>query len=639
MLQLIRDHATGWIAWGIVILICIPFALWGIYDYISPNPTVSVATVNGTELTFGQYQQAYQRHRNRLRQLLGAQLDLAQLDEGLLRQQSLDSMIREELLTQAAQSDGFRIGDEQLARAIHAQEPFKVDDEFNVERYEIWLNQQGYSAGGFEYELRRSLISEQILSGVGGSAFVTNAERQQMSKLIGQTRTFYQLTIPLSRFADIEITDESVEQYFADNGSSLLTPEAVSIEYIELSRAAIAAGVEVSDDDLRALYEASKLNYAQPERREASHILLRVPEDADEATVAQILTGALALKDRLLVGEDFAKLAGEESEDPGSSQNGGTLGYFERGDMVPVFDSTAFELQIGEISDVVRSQFGFHIIKLTGIQEGRTKTFEESREEVAEELRRDQAEQLYYEQLDQLELLTFEASDTLTVAADELDLEIREVPAFTRQGSTSNLIAADPKVVEAAFSDDVLLSGNNSGAVPLPNNRVIVLRVAEHDPSRAQTLDEARDVIVERLRDERARARSLEIAMEAVDELAGGTSREVLSQELDTEWVTHGEIRRDEASINAAVVKKVFELARPVPGVENHAMVTTFSGDQVVIALSVVSEGDPEGLDARQRQALDNEIVGDYGRSAFDAFVQTLREQADIVINEASFER
>ena len=638
MLQLIRDHATGWIAWGIVILICVPFALWGIYDYISPNPTVSVATVNGTELTFGQYQQAYQRHRNRLRQLLGGQLDLAQLDEGLLRQQSLDSMIREELLAQAAQSDGFRIGDEQLARAIHAQEPFKVDDEFNVERYEIWLNQQGYSAGGFEYELRRSLISEQILSGVGGSAFVTNAERQQMSKLIGQTRTFYELTIPLSRFSDIEITDESVEQYFADNGSSLLTPEAVSIEYIELSRAAIAAGVEVSDDDVRALYEASKLNYAQPERREASHILLRLPEDADESTVAQIMADALALKERLLAGEDFANLAGEESGDPGSSQNGGTLGYFERGDMVPVFDSAAFELQVGEISDVVRSQFGLHIIKLTGIQEGRTKTLEESREEVAEELRRDLAEQLYYEQLDQLELLAFEASNTLTVAADELDLEIKEVPAFTRRGSTSNLIAADPNVVEAAFSDDVLLSGNNSGAVSLPNNRVIVLRVAEHEPSRAQTLDEALDVIVERLRDEEARARSLQMAKEAIDGLAGGTSRDGVSQELEAEWVTHSEIRRDEASINAAVVKKLFELPRPAPGVENHAMVTTFSGDQVLIALSAVAEGDPEGLDARQRQALDNEIVGDYGRSAFDAFVQTLRGQADIVINEASFE-
>ena len=129
MLQLIRDHATGWIAWGIVVLICVPFALWGIYDYLSPNPTVSVATVNGTELTFGQYQQAYQRHRNRLRQLLGGQIDLAALDEGLIRQQSLEAMIQDELLVQAARSDGFRIGDAQLARAINVQESFQVDGE------------------------------------------------------------------------------------------------------------------------------------------------------------------------------------------------------------------------------------------------------------------------------------------------------------------------------------------------------------------------------------------------------------------------------------------------------------------------------------------------------------------------------
>lgn len=639
MLQFIRDHATGWIAWGIVILICVPFALWGIYDYISPNPTVSVATVNGTELTFSQYQQAYQRHRNRLRQLLGGQVDFAQLDESLLRQQSLESMIREELLAQAARSDGFRIGDEQLARAIHVQAPFQVDDEFNVERYELWLNQQGYSPGGFEYELRRSLISEQILSGVGGTAFVTNAERQLMSKLVGQTRSFYELTIPLSGFLDIEIDEGSIEGYFAENGASLLTPEAVSIEYIELSSDVIAAGIDVSQDDLRTLYESSKLNYSQPERREASHILLRVPEDTDESSVAQLMADAVALKERLLAGEDFAELAAEASEDPGSSRNGGTLGYFERGDMVPVFETAAFALQVGEISEVVRSQFGFHIIKLTGIQAGRTKTFEESREDVEEELRRNQAEQLYYEQLDRLELLAFEVADTLTVAAEELDLEVTNVPAFTRQGSTSNLIAADPNVVEAAFSDDVLLAGNNSSAITLPNNRAIVLRVTEHEPSRPQTLDEARDVIVDRLRDEQARDRSLETAEKAIDDLSRGESRELLSQQLGTEWVSRSEVRRDEGSINAEVVKTVFELPRPEPGGENHALVTTYAGDQVLIALSAVIEGDSEGLDARQRQVLNNEIVGDYGRSAFDAFVRTLREQADVVINEESFEQ
>ena len=639
MLQFIRDHATGWIAWGIVILICVPFALWGIYDYISPNPTVSVATVNGTELTFSQYQQAYQRHRNRLRQLLGGQVDFAQLDESLLRQQSLESMIREELLAQAARSDGFRIGDEQLARAIHVQAPFQVDDEFNVERYELWLNQQGYSPGGFEYELRRSLISEQILSGVGGTAFVTNAERQLMSKLVGQTRSFYELTIPLSGFLDIEIDEGSIEGYFAENGASLLTPEAVSIEYIDLSSDVIAAGIDVSQDDLRTLYESSKLNYSQPERREASHILLRVPEDTDESSVAQLMADAVALKERLLAGEDFAELAAEASEDPGSSRNGGTLGYFERGDMVPVFETAAFALQVGEISEVVRSQFGFHIIKLTGIQAGRTKTFEESREDVEEELRRNQAEQLYYEQLDRLELLAFEVADTLTVAAEELDLEVTNVPAFTRQGSTSNLIAADPNVVEAAFSDDVLLAGNNSSAITLPNNRAIVLRVTEHEPSRPQTLDEARDVIVDRLRDEQARDRSLETAEKAIDDLSRGESRELLSQQLGTEWVSRSEVRRDEGSINAEVVKTVFELPRPEPGGENHALVTTYAGDQVLIALSAVIEGDSEGLDARQRQVLNNEIVGDYGRSAFDAFVRTLREQADVVINEESFEQ
>ena len=638
MLQFIRDHATGWIAWGIVVLICVPFALWGIYDYLSPNVTVAVATVNGTELTVNQYQQEYQRHRDRLRRLLGGQLNLAGLDEGLLRQQSLESMIREELLVQAAAAEGLRIGDEQLARAIHVQEPFQTDGEFDVERYEIWLRNQGYSPGGFEFGLRRSLVTEQMLSGVGGSAFVTNAEKRQLSRLASQTRSFFELTIPVSRFADVESTEEDIERYFADNRASLVIAETVGIAYIELSRAAIARTIEVAEDDLRALYESSRLNYTQPERRAANHILLRLPVDADESDVAQKMAAALTLRDRLGAGEDFAALAEEVSEDPGSSGNGGALGYFERGDMVPAFESAAFALQVGELSDVVRSRFGLHIIMLTDIKEGRTKTFEEAREEVQDEYGQNEAEQLYYEQLDQMEILAFEVPDSLETAAAELGLEIKNVRVVTRDGSTSDLVAADPRVIEAAFSEDVLLAGNNSGAIVIPDSRAVVVRVIEHEPSRPQTLEEARELIVARLKDEEAKTSSLRAAEEALDHLSSGGGRQSLSERLGIEWVAHTEVGRDVIPSRHSVVERVFELPRPDAGRESYAMVSSASGDRVLIALTAVIEGDPLSLASEQRQALENELASDYGRSAFDAFVQTIRDQADVVVNEESFE-
>ena len=639
MLQLIRDHATGWIAWGIVILICIPFALWGIYDYVSPNPTVSVATVDGTELTFNQYRQAYQKHRNRLRQLLGAQVDLSELDEGLIRRQTLDSLIQEQLLVQTALADGFRIGDEQLAKAIHAQEPFQEDGNFSAALYEIWLRNQGYSPDQFEYELRRSLLTEQVISGVGGSAFVTDSEILSLSRLIGQTRSFFELTIPLSRFENIEISEDSVERYFADHSTTLVTSEAVSIEYVELTREALLDEVEISEDELLARYEANKVNFIQPERREASHILLLLPEGSDELSSAQLKAQAHAIRERLMAGEDFTALAKEYSQDPGSSGKGGSIGFFERGDMVPNFETAAFALELYDISEVVQSRFGFHIIKLTGIEPGRTKSFEEARIEIEEELRSNQADQFYYEQLDELEIIAFEVPDTLEVAANELGLEIKKTPFFTREGSTPDSMAANQKVVRAAFSEDVLIAGNNSSAIGLPNNRAIVLRVIDYEPVREQTLEEARASIVNKLRDEQARTRISQLANDSIDQLRHGSSREMVAAILNIEWISHSEATRTSSSINRAVMEKVFELPRPTAGLESYATVTLPIGDQVLIALTDVGEDSAQDLNEEQKLSLGQKIAGEYARSVFNAYVRSLRDQADIVVNEESLER
>ena len=639
MLQLIRDNATGWIAWGIVILICIPFALWGVYDYVSPNPTVSVATVNGTELTFNQFRQSYRKHRNRLRRLLGGQVDLSELDEGLIRQQTLDALIEEELLIQAAYSDGFRIGDEQLARAIHAQEPFQVDGAFDVDRYELWLRTQGYSPDGFEYELRRSLVSEQILAGVGGSAIVTNSEVVKTVKLVGQKRSFFELTIPLSYFGDVEISDESVQRYYTDHSATLLTEEAVSIEYIELDREALAERIEISEDDLRALYERNQANFIQPERREASHILILLPEDADESTSAQINEKAQSIRDQALAGEDFGQLAKEFSQDPGSSNNDGSLGYFERGDMVPIFESTAFALGLDEISEVVQSKFGFHIIKLTGIDLSRTKSFDEARNEIAEDLRSTEADQLYYEQLDELEIIAFEVPDTLEVAADALGLEIMEVPFFTREGSETDLVAANPQVVRAAFNDDVLISGNNSSAIGLPNNRAVVLRVTDYEPAREQTLEEARPWIIDHLRDVRAKAEIAKLADDSIAELRIGLSRDILSEQLQLDWVLRPDVTRNSSAVEPTVVEKTFEMPRPVAGIESYASVTTSTGEQVLIALTDVVDGTAQALSDDQKLSRKKKLAGEYARSAFSAYAQSLRDQADIVVNEENLDR
>ena len=639
MLQFIRDRATGWIAWGIVILICIPFALWGIYDYLSPNPTVAVVTVNGTELSYRQFQQAYQRHRARLQALLGTNFDVRQFDESLLRDQSLESMIQDELLVQSGFSDGLRISDEQLARAIHVQTPFQRDGEFDQELYDRWLRTQGYSPGGFEFDLRRSLLTEQILSGVGGSEIVTDWEKSQLLTLAGQTRTYLELTLPTARYVNTEISEADIESYFNEHGANLITPEKVQVEYVEISRDAIAEEIEASEEELRAHYDSTKLNYVQPERREASHILLRVANDADEAGVDAVLERANALKQRLAAGEDFAALAKEVSEDPGSAKRGGELGFFESGDMVPALEEAAFALDVGGLSEAVRSGFGFHLIKLTAIEAGRTKTFEEARSDVLAEYQTAQAEQLYYERFEDLDTRAFEVPDTLEVVAEELGLTIQSIDDLTRDGSLANVIGSDPQVLEAVFSDDVLEARENSAAIALPDRRAVVVRVADYQPSRPQSLAEARGLIVIQLTEERARSGAKEEGEAVLEQLLGTEDRNAISETLGIEWVQRSEVTREQGTVEPSVLKAVYALPRPPVGDVTYTSVSTQSGDYVLIALTEVTDGDPDQMSPDRRQQLENELVNDYARFAFDVFVQVLREEADVVIDERSLER
>ncbi len=637
MLQAIRDRATGWIAWAIVILITIPFAFWGIQEYLSPDANVAVAEVNGQEIGYGRFQQAYARQQQRLRALLGPAYASGLLDEEMLRRETLESLVREEVLMQSARSGGLRIGDAQLNSAIRGQPQFQDEGRFSQLRYEGWLRSQGYSPGAFEFDLRRSMLREQVSMAVTGSEFATASEVAAVAQLEGQKRSLSTLTILAADHLPAEIDESDARRYFDANQEAFLAPERIDLEYLLVSRADVVAEIEVSEADLRALYEARKDSLGKPEQREASHILITVGEDADETAVAEVRARIDGLRARIVAGESFEDLAREHSEDPGSASQGGALGGFPRGVMDPAFEETAFSLEIGVLSEPVRTPFGFHLIKVTSIEPGGAKPFEEVRDELRRDYQSEQAEQIFFERVERLANLAFENPDSLEPAAESLSLDIMRTGLGSRDGGAELL--TNDSIWQAALVPEVLEEGLNSDLVEMDSERVAIVRVLEHVPETAQAFDDVREEVETAVRDERA-AEDARAAGEALlARLRAGEPAEAVAAEIGAEWTAIGPVDRFAVEPDSEVIAAAFRAPRPVEASHSFAGVALPTGDYTLISLAAVEEIDVESIDADRRGATEDSLAADLGQRSFQALVEALRVDAKVVMRSGEVEQ
>ena len=637
MLQLIRDNATGWIAWGIVILISIPFALWGIHQYVTPDSSVAVATVDDTEIGYYDFQRSYARRRQQVQSVLGARL-LGPDQESRLRREVLDGMIDSQVVISSGMSAGMRVGDEQLARTIQTQEVFRAGDDFSQDVYENWLRSQGYSPGGFEEELRRSLMEQQIALGVSGSDFMSTGELRDAVRMRLQKRTFSLLTIPASDFAGAEPAESEVAAHFEQHRDAYMAPERLRLRYLEISMDEIAAGIKVDDDELRALFEAERESFVTPEKREVSHILISVPADADSTAEEEARARLAALGSRIEVGESFEDLARDNSDDPGSATAGGSLGFIERGVMVPPFEEAAFALAPGELSEPVRSSYGWHLIKVTSVQGSRRATFEEVRDQVLAQYRTREAERIYVERAETLANVTYEHPESLEAGAQELGLSIRETSPVTRAGESDDPVASQPAVAAAAFSRDVLDEGNNSEPIEFEPGRMVVVRAFDHEPPRALALDEARAQIIDELQAEARRSAVTERGRDVLAQLRGGGSADTVAADTGLEWSRFEDVGRAGGGLSERLLEVAFRMPRPETGSARFDGVVDAGGDFVVISLSSVDDGDVSTLSDDESRSLSRALEADIGRIMFDAFVRGRREASDVQIDEQNFE-
>lgn len=621
MLQTIRDRVTSWIAYTIIGLIILSFALWGIGSYFGETTTPDVAEVKGNPITLREFQQAFQQQRQQF----------PETDITFLKPIVLQQLINERLLLETAQEQGLRIDDQLLQQAILSYQVFQEDGVFNSDRYKQMLALQGLNEAAFEESLRRNLMVEQLREGLTSTAMVTPAQIDQYIRLLKQQRELQYVLLPLKNYmSKTTVKDTAVKNYFEENKERFVNPEQVKVRYLELDLEKIAADIPVSETELKAAYQENETRYTQPETRSASHILVTTSTGADEAALEKARTRAESIYDEITTGNKTFQEASTELQADKEIETG-ELGEIRKGmyDENPAFETALYEMQSpGDVSEPVQTQFGFHIIRLDAIEPEKTKPLAEVREEVAQELRLRKAENRFYDLSETLANLIYEHANSLEPAAQALDLKVQESPWFTRQKGEG--IAAYPEVVEAAFSQDVLKNRFNSDLIELKPNHVVVVRADDYKPAKPQTLHEARSDIIDELKQQQAREAMLKDAKALQKRAAQGESLAKLAEEFDGELKKLGLVERQAPELNRTLLEKAFSLPQPAKDKTSYGLAALNDG-QAVIAVDRIVPGKPDVVTEQERELLTQQLAGQQGNSIFDSFLTSLREQADIV--------
>lgn len=631
MLLAIRERVMGIVGWVLLGFLGVAFAFFGLNSYLGDSTRTYAASVNDVEIPMAAQQRAYLQLRANLQSQLGQSYDPAMIDEAALKITALQQLIREQLLLQAAEADGFTVSKELLAARISAIDAFRDGNAFSSEKYERLLRSQGLSPAQFERRLSRELVTQQLTNGIAATAEATPGMAEDLYRLQAQQRRFRYVTVPVSAYLGKEATDDAeIEKYYQENSSEFMSPERIRINYVELIADNLEVDTEVDEDALKALYDEQSEKYITGEQRQARHILVSLLPDADTETVAKARSKAQLILERLEKGEAFAEIAGAESDDPGSAANGGDLGFFGKGVMAPEFEEAVFTLGKGERSGIVKTAFGFHIIEVTDIKPEIATPFEDVRDELVREYLADARNDLFFEYSELLANAAFENPDSLDSAASEINAEVRTSEWLTRGGGPG--IGEYPEVIAAAFQQEILESGNNSEPIEVADNHQVVIRLLDHEPAEALPLESVREEITRKVNDLKARNLVSREGENLLRELRSGIPLDEIAKKLDAALMDSGLINRNSGKPDKAIIQKAFLMPEPENEKSSLAGLVMENGDYVILSLEEIRDGVMSELPEADRKQVIREVSSLQGRSEVDAAINTLKSNATIII-------
>jgi peptidyl-prolyl cis-trans isomerase D len=639
VLQNIRDKFSGWFAIVLVGAVAFVFIFWG--NSVSDSAvTTHAAKVNGEPIPLQSVRNAWQQRQQELQRMFRGELpeDIVKAQQ----QQLLEQQIRAQLLVGRAQELGYRASDQALQNYIVSIPSLIEDGKFSKRAYERALREAGLTTTQFEIDLRKDMELKQLQGGILESAFVTPGELVRRNALQNEQREIEFVTVKAAAYmATVKVTDEEIQKFYDENKARFVTPESVDLEYIELRLADLEKQVAVTDEALKEYYEQVKERFAAPERRLARHILITA--DSTDATTdvtkgdEQAKKTADEVMAKLQSGGDFAALAKQYSKDPGSAEKGGELDWAGKGTFVGPFEDAVFAMNKNELRGPIKSQFGYHLIQLMDSEGGGVKSFDEVRAELEKEYRSDHSQKSFEDQSQKLADLSFNSLTELESVAQSLGLPLQKLPGFSRQ--SGGAFASEPKIAEAAFSENVLEKSENSALIKLAEDHVLVLRDAARHPSEPIPLATVRATIDSELRTQAARQAAAAHGAELLAQLNGGAAwSQVVGRE---KLVASGKkfVGRTDKEIPAEVVSAAFQVPRASIASDKASIgnVSLMSGDSVIYAVSNVrippiDTGSPE-LAAAQKEAKQSQGVSEFG-----GYLSHLLKAAKIERNPNAFE-
>lgn len=625
MFDSIRKHQRL-LQFLLLLLIFPAFAFFGVSGYQKfLGDEDSVASVSGSRIDRQEFDQARRRQLDQLRQVLGPQADAKLLDTPEMTNEILDSLISRRALLLEAERQRITVTDERLRDAIGAISGLRrPDGGFDMERYRALLSAQGLSEQMFEAQTRFDLALQALPDALASSSIVPRTVLERLVALQEQVRETRELLFKPADFASrANPTDEQLRKHYEANLSAFETPESAKVEYLVLAADALESQVTLGEDDLRTYYEQNRSRYAAPDERRASHLLVKLDPGAGEEARKAARARADALLAQARAGGDFAALAKANSQDPGSAANGGDLGWFSRETMVKPFADAAFALKEGELSGVVESEFGFHVIKLTGVKAGSQRPFEQVRPELEAELRKQQAGKRFAEAADTFSNMVYEQADSLQPAAERFKLKIQTAADVTRSGVGESKPASplsNPKLLAALFSADSVKTKRNTEAIDLGGNTLVSARIVEHRPAQRKPYEQVRDEVRARVVDELARKLAREAGESRLKGLRGGEGADGFSEPRRLS-------RTAQPAIAAAAMEAVFR----APVDKLPAYVGVDLGAQGYGVYQVVSISQPaEAEVAKRLPQYAQQLAQVEGQQAVTDFIESVKARSKV---------
>ncbi|MGN6520973.1 MAG: SurA N-terminal domain-containing protein [Dokdonella sp.] len=640
MLQLLRGKKSSLFVKIVLGVIVIGFSFFGIESYFVANTSTNVATVGDGAISEQEFTQRYNRavqfEMQRMKQQFGANVNASMFQTPAYKHRVLEDLVNEKLLLEANDRLGIVVPLERLRSEIQKVAAFQNEGVFDPEQYKQVLAANGMSPQSFEEEMRKEIGRGLLPTQIAATSIATDAEVDAYLRLRDQSRDFRFAKLDKPAPAEGEIKDDEIDAWYKQHQAEFMIPEQVAVEYLELDASKLEIDQTPDEGVLKDRYEKSKARYVTPEQRLASHILIKVGGKGSPDDQKAALAKAEDIERQLKGGKDFATLAKQESADLGSKNQGGDLGWLDRGTTDEAFENALFALAKGEVSKPVLTGEGYHVIELRDVRPGKTRSFDEVKPDLVKEYADTERERVYSDKAGRLTELTYQNPSTLETAAKELGLTVQKTDLFARTGGQG--IAANPAFAQAAFGDSVLVQNNNSDPVEIGPNHIAVMRIAEHKPATPKPLAEVSEAVRKRIVSERTAKQAKDHADALFAELGKDKTLDALATSENLKVEEQKGVGRDAANLDSRLVSAVFSMPRPAGDQPSYRLVDLGGDSYALVQLTGVTDGDPSKLDAKTREAARNTLQQQSSSAVTREFVDAIRKATKVSISESKLQ-